>query len=747
MAGKLVEDFESKVLSAVLNDKQIHVLMQANPDTLFRTHSDIWEFIRVYYDKNQSVPPVEIVVEKFRDFAPVPGVGATKHHVEELRTHYLDGKIRDLLKSSAAELQKNKPVEALNILISKTSDLKKGTSDVRDIDVVDVDDAIAYFKHIEELNRLGAHGIKTGLAGFDNYLPSGIMPGNFGVLLAYPAIGKPVTIDTMIATPNGWVRNGDLKVGDKVIGSDGKPTNIIAISDQGILDAYRITLSDGASVVAGPDHDWTVYSRDTKYNSKKTFTKTTTELIESGLYYKDSRKPSRNVPIYKWFIPIVDPVEYKEKELLIDPYTLGILIGDGCMTRETVYFTTNDEFCAEEIQKRNPDYTVNKNKGGSAQRYSITPGFMQKIRQLDLNKNSHGKRIPPEYLISSKEQRLDLLRGLMDSDGSVQKNNRAFFFSSNEYLAKDVQQLVWSLGGVAELRSSNRISSGRSIEYRVALWLPDNPFLLPRKAKNYSPRPWFRAIHSIEKIGKEEMRCITVDAKDHLYVTEDYIVTHNSWLALYMAVQAWKNNRKPLFLSLEMTESEVRNRAYTIMGEGRFSHRKMSAGDVDLEEFKRWGSQYFKDKPSLQIISSDGLGEVTPAVLRGKIQQYSPDIVFVDYIQLMQANTPTDNEVVKIKNISRELKLLAISEQIPIIAIASATPDDATNMNSVPQLGQVAWSKQLAYDVDFLLALGRENGSDTLSCIFRKNRHGYNGEFYLQVDFNHGIFKYKDMED
>lgn len=410
MVGELVEDFEAKVISAVLKDKQIHVLMQANPDSLFRTHKDIWDFIRSYYDKNQSIPPADIVVEKFRDFSPTNSVGATKHHVEELRTHYLDGKIRDLLKTSASELQKNNPIEALNILISQSSDLKKSTANVRDLDVVDVEDAVAYFNHIEELNRIGAHGIKTGLAGFDNYMPAGIMPGQFGILLAYPAIGK-------------------------------------------------------------------------------------------------------------------------------------------------------------------------------------------------------------------------------------------------------------------------------------------------------------------------------------------------SWLALYLAVQAWKSGKKPLFISLEMTESEVRNRAYTIMAEGRFSHRKMSAGELDIEEFKRWGSEYFKDKPSFQIVSNDGLGEVTPAVLRGKIDQYSPDIVFVDYIQLMQSNSPTDNEVVKIKNISRELKILAIGEQVPVIAIASATPDDATNMNSVPTLGQVAWSKQLAYDADWVLALGREVNSDVLDCSFRKNRHGYLGQFYVQVDFNYGRFLYKDMED
>jgi replicative DNA helicase len=196
-----------------------------------------------------------------------------------------------------------------------------------------------------------------------------------------------------------------------------------------------------------------------------------------------------------------------------------------------------------------------------------------------------------------------------------------------------------------------------------------------------------------------------------------------------------------------MTETEVRNRAYAIMGQGRFSHRKMSAGQHDIEEFQRWGKQFFDNKPSFYIVSNDGLGEVTPSILRGKIDQYKPDIVFVDYIQLMQSNSPTDNEVVKIKNISRELKILSISEEVPIVAIASATQDDATNMNSVPHLGQVAWSKQLAYDADWVLGLGRAAGSDILECVFRKNRNGYLGEFLVQVDFDSGRFLYKDMED
>jgi len=99
------------------------------------------------------------------------------------------------------------------------------------------------------------------------------------------------------------------------------------------------------------------------------------------------------------------------------------------------------------------------------------------------------------------------------------------------------------------------------------------------------------------------------------------------------------------------------------------------------------------------------------------------------------------------KNLSRELKLLSIGEEIPILAISSATPDDATKMDTVPTLGQTSWSRQIAYDADFVLALGRASNSDVLECVFRKNRNGFMGEFLLQVDFNKGFFKYKDYRE
>ena len=405
-----MNNVESKVLSAVLEDKQIHVLLQANVDNLLRTHNDIWNFIRNYFEVNSAVPPKSLVVEKFRDFQPVDGVGATKHHLEELQTEYLNDSLKDIIRHAASEVQGGNGNEALTNLITKTSELKKNTSAIRDIDATDLDSAIAYFEHMKKQQELGVIGIKTGLPGFDNYLPAGIMPGQLGVFLAYPGIGK-------------------------------------------------------------------------------------------------------------------------------------------------------------------------------------------------------------------------------------------------------------------------------------------------------------------------------------------------SWLALYFAVQAWKQGKTPMIISLEMSETEVRNRVYTIMGEGLWSHRKISNGEIEIDMLRKWHADKLAGKPEFHIISNDSGGEITPSVLRGKIDQYKPDFVIVDYLQLMSPNQKADSETVRMKNLSRELKLMAIGEEVPIIAISSATPDDVNDLSSVPTLGQTAWSRQIAYDADWVIALGRGANSDIIECAFRKNRNGYMGEFLVQADFDKGYYRYKDFED
>ena len=401
---------ESKVISALLQDKQMHVLLQADVEKLLRTHGDIWEFVRKYFEINQAVPPKELVIEKFRDFAVDENIGSTKHHLEELQGEYLTDSLKDILRVAAGEVQSGEGTKALEELITKTSELKKNTASIRDIDVTDLASTIAYFENVKAQRAMGITGIKTNLPGFDNYLPSGIMPGQLGVFLAYPGIGK-------------------------------------------------------------------------------------------------------------------------------------------------------------------------------------------------------------------------------------------------------------------------------------------------------------------------------------------------SWMALYFAVQAWKQGKSPLVISLEMSETEVRNRVLTIMGEGIWSHRKISNGEIELDMLKKWYDVEMTGKPEFHIISNDSGGDINPSVLRGKIDQYRPDFIIVDYLQLMSPNQKSENEVVRMKNLSRELKLLAIGEEVPIIAISSATPDDVNDLSGVPTLGQTAWSRQIAYDADWVLALGRATNSDIIECAFRKNRNGFMGDFFVQADFDKGYYRYKDMED
>ena len=118
---------ESKLISAVLKDKQVHVLLQANVQNLMLTHGDIWSFIRTYFEKNGATPPTDLVVEKFRDFTPVDGVGATKYHLEELQAEFMNISLKELVRTAAADIQADKSVEALERLISKTAELKKNS--------------------------------------------------------------------------------------------------------------------------------------------------------------------------------------------------------------------------------------------------------------------------------------------------------------------------------------------------------------------------------------------------------------------------------------------------------------------------------------------------------------------------------------------------------------------------------------------------------------------------------------------
>ncbi len=211
-----------------------------------------------------------------------------------------------------------------------------------------------------------------------------------------------------------------------------------------------------------------------------------------------------------------------------------------------------------------------------------------------------------------------------------------------------------------------------------------------------------------------------------------------TFMAGELAINVWKQNRKPMIVSLEMSPENMRDRIYTLMGEGMWRMSGFNRGNFNLQEFKQWAEKEFEDRPDFIIVSNEGSAEVTPATIQAKIDQYKPDWVLVDYLQLLNDNKKSGQDTARVMNISKELKALAMANNIPVVVIVSATSSDKEDRNSPPILGQVAWAKSIEYDADMAFAVHTYENSDTgekiTEIVKRKNRHG--DDFCFYVDLN-----------
>lgn len=214
-----------------------------------------------------------------------------------------------------------------------------------------------------------------------------------------------------------------------------------------------------------------------------------------------------------------------------------------------------------------------------------------------------------------------------------------------------------------------------------------------------------------------------------------------TWFTGDLAVQAWKQGFKPMIVSLEMSPEQMRDRLYTIMGEGTLRNSELMRGQVNVDDFRAWGQRTGRDRNGFVIVSPEGYDSVTPAMIQQKIDQHRPDIVICDYHQLFEDNKGSKNEVERNKNVSREFKQLGMRNQIPIIDITAATSDDLSQRETAPMLSQVAWSKAIEYDADMAIAVHKDKDSNLIEIVSRKNRFGPDFAFYLDWDLDTGVKK------
>ena len=374
--------------------------------------------------------------------------------------------------------------------------------------------------------------------------------------------GRAQPVQTPVMTPDGFRRIGSLRVGDLVVGSDGKPTPVLGVYPQGIKEVYRVSSQDGASTLACGEHLWQVWTRADRRRNKAGRVLQTQEMI-GRLRAAHSRR---------YELPMVKPIAMPEREVPLDPYALGLLLGDGCITTTTTpAFSTTDPELAEALDAAIPEITLLRKKDNDyvLRRTNATRGGLRianpvtsLLRDLGLaGTNSATKFIPVSYLNNSVEVRIAVLQGLLDTDGGpvrqAGRTCRIQYTTCSDRLRNDVVQLVRSLGGVAYTRTRKAagrkpgLAYGRPVEYRhdahvVDIRLPAEvtPFRLARKAAIYAERGGgrpMRFIDSIEPAGLAECVCIAVAAEDSLYVTEDFLVTHNTLNDAYIILDEAQN--------------------------------------------------------------------------------------------------------------------------------------------------------------------------------------------------------------
>lgn len=339
--------------------------------------------------------------------------------------------------------------------------------------------------------------------------------------------GKGHPLDTEIVTPEGLRLWGDLNEGDLVYGSDGNPTCVESVYDRGVLPAYRVTFRDGTYADVDGDHLWSVDDAAHRGSSLTHRTVSTSDLVKYGLRHGRS---------YRWSIPVAT-TESPDVPLPIGPYTMGALIANGGLAHGHPVLTTPDMHVVDRVsaEHRTVRYTVDESK--YCPRFGVD-GVRAAVRVLGLDALSRDKFIPRLYLESGTGQRLALLQGLMDCDGGCREGRSSVnYFTTSPSLAKDVQELVNSLGGTASITSKPRVNpdNGRPyLDIELNILMPPGVSALstPRKTPTTNPRRVFlpkRSIVSIEPAGDHFIRCIKVAAADNLYqVTRNRIVTHNT---------------------------------------------------------------------------------------------------------------------------------------------------------------------------------------------------------------------------
>jgi replicative DNA helicase len=588
-------------------------------------------------------------------------------------------------------------------------------------------------------------GTSTGLPTLDARI-GGLETAKHYVLAARPGQGKAQPLSAKVHTPFGWTTMGAIREGDLVTGASGKPVRVKRVFERGELPVFRVTMADGGSTLCCDEHLWFTRTRvDRRYGgsgSVKPLSEiraTLTRCESGGLNHS---------------VAYVKPIEYEPSALPlpIHPYLMGAYIGDGCND----WVICNPE---PDVQQKFISLLPESDEGWVAedgitlhvrrrQRSKQPTQFAAAIREVGLSGTvAETKFIPPQYLAASVEDRLELLRGLCDTDGYVPHTSKNIEYSTaSERLAQQIQLLVRGLGGriSCNVKQTTYSYLGKKLagqpSYRMVFGFSAGG-IVPVSSKKHlakwdsSPvRISDRFIKTVTPEGVQECRCIELESSDHLYVTDDYIVTHNTAACtgfgiataatgITLTADPNRETEPPthgvVFISVEMPRQQIGFRVLSQVS--RVDSVKLQRGRLSAEEHKKLvEAQHKISKLPLVIEDSSNhtVSSIRAAYRQGerKLQerfgkQVKVKLCMIDYLQLLESHAANNNREQEIAAISRGCKALAKDEGIAVLSLAQVNRDceKRAGNDKRPMLGDLRESGTIEQDADAVIFIYRQD--------------------------------------
>lgn len=600
-----------------------------------------------------------------------------------------------------------------------------------------------------EARQSGKHtGLDSGYPVLDQLL-NGFQKTDLIIIGARPGMGKGLALSEDLLTPDGWIKMKDVRVGNMLIGSDGKPYPVTGVYPQGIKQTFRVMFDDGTSVVCDDTHLWYTQTRaDRKIKGMRKGT------VKTILEIKDTLK---NGVRKNHSIPFIKPFELQEQATKIDPYLLGILIGDGCTRTNPVSISNPEPDIIEKIKTFLPEgYSLTVGSDGLNHRIRTNGNdkFLKFIPELS-GKYSYDKEIPSEYLSNSIHNRIKLMQGLMDTDGNVtdKKSPWVEYTTTSPRLTMQVADLVRGLGG----RCSYKMYKGKyskngeitETRYYYRLLIAFSNGIVPVSSKKhlakYIPKRYSQKfITDVVDNGFEETQCISVGSPDNLFVTTGTTLTHNTAFIMQSAKEIAKRKIPVGIFSLEMSANQLVERL--AVGESEIDSDVVKKGKMQPYEFQRYIAAlgdisglplYIDDTPFMTIV------ELRARCMRMKTK-YGVQMIIVDYLQLIKGVNEFGNKMNRdqeIGVISRTLKGIAKELEIPVVALAQLSRGVETRGGlKKPGLSDLRESGSIEQDADVVMFLYRpeyykimqdEDGYPThglCEVLVEKHRNGSTGK-------------------